>query len=30
MGPADAGDSLNTQVKTCFTGWGNSYLVESP
>jgi prepilin-type N-terminal cleavage/methylation domain-containing protein len=24
----DAGDSLNTQVKTCFTGWGNSYLVE--
>lgn len=26
--PADAGDSLNTQVKTCFTGWGNSYLVE--
>ena len=26
--PADTGDSLNTQVKTCFTGWGNSYLVE--
>ena len=26
--PADAGDSLNTQVKTCFAGWGNSYLVE--
>ena len=26
--PADAGDSLNPQVKTCFTGWGNSYLVE--
>jgi prepilin-type N-terminal cleavage/methylation domain-containing protein len=26
--PADAGDSLNTQVKTCFTGWGNSYLIE--
>jgi prepilin-type N-terminal cleavage/methylation domain-containing protein len=26
--PADAGDSLNTQVKTCFEGWGNSYLIE--
>jgi len=26
--PADAGDSLNTQVKTCWEGWGNSYLVE--
>lgn len=26
--PADAGDSLNTQVKTCFAGWGNSYLIE--
>ena len=26
--PADGGDSLNTQVKTCFTGWGNSYLIE--
>ena len=26
--PADKGDSLNPQVKTCFTGWGNSYLVE--
>ena len=25
---ADAGDSLNTQVKTCFAGWGNSYLIE--
>jgi hypothetical protein len=30
MGPADAGDSLNTPVKTCFTGWGNSCLVEWP
>ena len=25
---ADKGDSLNTQVKTCWDGWGNSYLVE--
>jgi len=26
--PADHGDALNPQVKTCFAGWGNSYLVE--
>ncbi len=26
--PADHGDSLNTQVKTCWDGWGNSYLIE--
>jgi prepilin-type N-terminal cleavage/methylation domain-containing protein len=26
--PADNGDSLNPQVKTCWEGWGNSYLVE--
>ena len=26
--PADRGDALNTQVKTCWLGWGNSYLVE--
>ncbi len=26
--PADKGDALNTQVKTCWEGWGNSYLVE--
>ena len=26
--PADAGDALNPQVKTCFAGWGNSYLVQ--
>src|SRR5437016_5014353 len=26
--PADHGDALNTQVKTCWEGWGNSYLVE--
>ena len=26
--PADKGDSLNTQVKTCWDGWGNSYLVQ--
>jgi prepilin-type N-terminal cleavage/methylation domain-containing protein len=26
--PADKGDSLNTQVTTCWDGWGNSYLVE--
>jgi len=26
--PADHGDSLNLQVKTCWEGWGNSYLVE--
>ena len=26
--PGDHGDSLNTQVKTCWEGWGNSYLVE--
>jgi len=25
--PADHGDSLNPQVKTCWEGWGNSYLV---
>ena len=25
---ADHGDSLNPQVKTCWEGWGNSYLVE--
>jgi hypothetical protein len=30
LGPADAGDALNTPVKTCFTVWGNSYLVEWP
>jgi prepilin-type N-terminal cleavage/methylation domain-containing protein len=26
--PADHGDALNTQVKTCWEGWGNSYLIE--
>ena len=26
--PADHGDALNPQVKTCWEGWGNSYLVE--
>ncbi len=26
--PADHGDSLNLQVKTCWEGWGNSFLVE--
>ena len=26
--PADKGDALNTQVKTCWEGWGNSYLIE--
>jgi prepilin-type N-terminal cleavage/methylation domain-containing protein len=26
--PADKGDSLNPQVRTCWEGWGNSYLVE--
>ena len=26
--PADHGDALNIQVKTCWEGWGNSYLVE--
>lgn len=26
--PADAGDSLNPQVKSCYTGWGNSYLIQ--
>jgi prepilin-type N-terminal cleavage/methylation domain-containing protein len=26
--PADKGDILNTQVKTCYGGWGNSYLIE--
>jgi prepilin-type N-terminal cleavage/methylation domain-containing protein len=26
--PADKGDALNPQVKTCWDGWGNSYLVE--
>jgi prepilin-type N-terminal cleavage/methylation domain-containing protein len=25
--PADKGDSLNTQVKTCWGGWGNSFLI---
>jgi prepilin-type N-terminal cleavage/methylation domain-containing protein len=26
--PADKGDSLNPQVKTCFGGWGNSFLIQ--
>jgi prepilin-type N-terminal cleavage/methylation domain-containing protein len=26
--PADQGDALNTQAKSCWLGWGNSYLVE--
>jgi prepilin-type N-terminal cleavage/methylation domain-containing protein len=26
--PADAGDALNPEVKSCWEGWGNSYLVE--
>jgi prepilin-type N-terminal cleavage/methylation domain-containing protein len=26
--PADKGDALNPQVKTCYGGWGNSYLIE--
>ena len=26
--PSDKGDSLNVQVKTCWDGWGNSYLVQ--
>jgi prepilin-type N-terminal cleavage/methylation domain-containing protein len=26
--PADHGDALNTQVQTCWGGWGNSYLVQ--
>ena len=26
--PADRGDALNPQAKSCFLGWGNSYLVE--
>jgi prepilin-type N-terminal cleavage/methylation domain-containing protein len=26
--PADHGDVLNLQVKTCWEGWGNSYLIE--
>jgi len=26
--PADRGDALNPQVKTCFGGWGNSFLIE--
>jgi prepilin-type N-terminal cleavage/methylation domain-containing protein len=26
--PADKGDALNRQVKTCWGGWGNSYLVQ--
>jgi prepilin-type N-terminal cleavage/methylation domain-containing protein len=26
--PADKGDALNTQVKTCYGGWGNSFLIE--
>jgi hypothetical protein len=30
LGPDDAGDALNIPVKTRFTGWGNSCLVESP
>jgi prepilin-type N-terminal cleavage/methylation domain-containing protein len=25
--PADAGDPLNPQAKSCWAGWGNSYLV---
>jgi hypothetical protein len=29
-GPADAGDALNIPMKTPFTGWGNSCLVEWP
>jgi prepilin-type N-terminal cleavage/methylation domain-containing protein len=26
--PADHGDFLNQQVKTCWGGWGNSYLIQ--
>jgi prepilin-type N-terminal cleavage/methylation domain-containing protein len=26
--PADAGDPLNPHAKTCWDGWGNSYLTE--
>jgi prepilin-type N-terminal cleavage/methylation domain-containing protein len=26
--PADTGDPLNPNAKTCWDGWGNSYLVE--
>lgn len=26
--PADKGDALNPEPKTCWDGWGNSYLVE--
>jgi prepilin-type N-terminal cleavage/methylation domain-containing protein len=26
--PGDKGDALNPQAKTCWDGWGNSYLVE--
>jgi prepilin-type N-terminal cleavage/methylation domain-containing protein len=26
--PADAGDPLNPHAKSCWEGWGNSYLVE--
>ena len=26
--PADKGDALNPEAKTCWDGWGNSYLVE--
>jgi prepilin-type N-terminal cleavage/methylation domain-containing protein len=26
--PGDRGDSLNPQAKTCYEGWGNSYLVQ--
>jgi prepilin-type N-terminal cleavage/methylation domain-containing protein len=26
--PADKGDQLNPNAKTCWDGWGNSYLVE--
>jgi prepilin-type N-terminal cleavage/methylation domain-containing protein len=26
--PADKGDSLNKSAKSCYEGWGNSYLVE--
>ncbi len=26
--PADRGDALNPSVKSCWDGWGNSYLIE--
>lgn len=26
--PADRGDALNPEVKTCWDGWGNSYLIQ--